>query len=657
MKKTLLEDALILNVTKTLRFFVHWLPFGVSLFIGRCFGNAVYLLSKRRGIAYRNLRAAFATEKTRKEMKRIVRKSMQTMGLSAMELLRFPDLNERYVREHLEFVGTHKFEPYLREKKGIIFLTAHFGNWEFLNLAANLVGYPLVALARAQKHPRSDEFLNSLRISKGGQVIRKGMPMREILRSLKNGKIVGILSDQDGGRNGTFVRFFNRLSSTPSGVATFALRTGSPIFPVFIFRENNTEHRVEVEGPLAMPDASTDPAEAERMILQQFAEILESKIRKAPDQWLWSHRRWKSTPDRFVLVLSDGKAGHLNQSLAVLDAIKEARAAQGFAAEHTHPKIVEVRFRSRRVEEAFKVLCLLTRGHLPFKVWLLKAVLHESCYETIFKTYADIVVSCGSSLLGVNLLAAYENLAKSVVVMKPPFSPKRFDAVIVPRHDNVKQDSNIFITDRALSHITENYLESEADSLAQELALAPQVKKIGLLVGGDTESIKFSREAFEKVLLGLERHTKDSEVVLLATSSRRTPDWADALLKSIFSKNKQGCPLLVIANESNKNGVMGGILGLCDVVVVTGESISMVSEAVSSGKPVVLFTPWNNAKVKPKLQVFLNRMLDQKLVVLATAENIYETVRSLLECSTGEMNHSYLSRDKEVLMQAAKRVA
>ena len=83
----------------------------------------------------------------------------------------------------------------------------------------------------------------------------------------------------------------------------------------------------------------------------------------------------------------------------------------------------------------------------------------------------------------------------------------------------------------------------------------------------------------------------------------------------------------------------------------------MVSEAVSTGKPVVIFTPWNNGKVKSKVQAFLNRMLEEKLVVFATPENIYETVHSQLEGGVGGMNRSYLSRDKEVLMQAVKRVA
>ena len=346
MKKILFEDALILSAAKFARFLVHCLPFRLSLFFGWCLGAAIYFFSKRKKIAYRNLRAAFASEKSPPEMRRIARRSMQKMALCMIEMLRFPDMNRETVDRHVKILGPERFEPCLKEGQGIIFLTAHFGNWELLNVTGGILGYPMVALARVQKHPRSDEFLNSLRSSKGSLVIRKGMPIREILRSLKKGKIVGMLSDQDGGKNGTFVRFFDRLSSSPSGVVTFAIRTGAPIFPVFSFREGWQDHRVEVEGPLRMPDSSLGDEEAERFVLQQFSEMLEAKIRKSPEEWLWAHRRWKSTPDRRVLVLSDGKAGHLHQSLAVLEAFKEERQRDGVSPECTRAQVVEIRFKN-----------------------------------------------------------------------------------------------------------------------------------------------------------------------------------------------------------------------------------------------------------------------------------------------------------------------
>ena len=522
-------------------------------------------------------------------------------------------------------------------------------------MTGGLIGYPMVAIARTQKHPRSDEYLNSLRVSTGCQVIRKGMPTREILRALKKGKIVGILSDQDGGKTGTFVRFFNRLSSTPSGAAVFSLRTGALIFPVFNFRSpERINHRVEVEGPLAMPDASMPAEEAERMILQQFADLLESKIRKSPDQWLWGHRRWKSTPDRSVLILSDGKTGHLNQSLAVFGAIRSEREARGVSAENTRAHIIEVRFKSEFLKNLLAALCVLSRGHLPFKPWLMKTVLERACYDRLMKTYADTVISCGSSLIGVHLLAKYENQAKSLVVMKPSVSLSCFEAVVAPRHDRLKPKDNVFMTDKALSFVEGRPLEAEAAKLEAELHLSNGNKRIGLLVGGDTRFTRFHEPSFQKIIEGIKRYSEETDSWLLATSSRRTPDWADRTLKTAFKDDKH-CALLVIANESNRPGIVGGILGLCDMVVVSGESISMVSEAVSSGKPVVVFMPSDQARLKPKYRAFLDQLGEEKLIIPVSSGDVYGALKRALVREPGESD-ALLSKDREILRQAVRRV-
>jgi KDO2-lipid IV(A) lauroyltransferase len=661
-KKTLFEDALILSFAKTARGLVHVLPPGVSLFLARRIGDLAYAVMKRRRLSYKNLRAAFARRLGRARMKEIARRSVENLAMTAIEMLRFPDLDRRYVDESLEFAGTERFEPYLKEGKGIIFLTAHFGNWELLNAAGGILKYPMVSLARSQKHPRSDDFLTGLRTSQGTQIIRKGMPVREILRSLKNGGIVGILSDQDGGANGTFVRFFGRLSSSPSGVATFAARTGAPIFPVFIFRKRWVEkghglrgwdrHRIEVEGPLKNPAPDTAPEEGERMILQQFAEILESKITRSPEQWLWAHRRWKSTPDRSVLILSDRKPGHLNQSLAVLEAIRAERAARGTAPERTKHAVVEVRFRSDLARTCLGAASILLAGRLPFKHWVLKQVLECDSYTRLMETYADVVISSGSSLAALNLLVKHENDAKSVVVMKPPFYSAAFDAIIAPRHDRMRAGKNVFQTDLAPAVAAAEALAAEGARLSQRLGLTPNGTKIGLLVGGDTAQIRFSRECFEEGLAGIDRFSRETHSVLLATSSRRTPSWADELLKRTFA-DRGRCPLLVIANESNPNGTVGGILGLADLIIVTGDSISMVSEAVSSGRPVIVFTPADGARLKPKHREFLERMAREKRIVTADARTIYDIV-SREAARRGPAPSAV--RDADILREAARRV-
>ncbi|HTL70308.1 MAG TPA: ELM1/GtrOC1 family putative glycosyltransferase [Candidatus Eisenbacteria bacterium] len=656
MKKISFEDALILNAVKTLRVVARVLPVGVSLFIARVAGALVWRLTKRRKVSYRNLRAAFAAEKTPAELRRIARRSMQNLVMSFVEMLRFPETDEAWVDRHVEVVGREHVDRAVAAGRGVIFLTGHFGNWEILNLTGNLKGFPILALARRQKHPRSDDYLNSMRTCHGGQVIRKGMPIREILRALRQGRIVGIVSDQDAGRKGTFVELFGRLASSASGPAAFAMRTRAALIPIFIFRTGPQSHRIEIEPPLDLPPAETDSAEAERLLLERYTRILESKIRKSPEQWLWAHRRWKTTPDRRVLVLSDGKSGHLNQSLAVVRALRDERLAQGAPAGSFRHEVVEIRFRSRLRRDALKLLAKVTGGRLPFRYALMGFALEKDSRERLLKTYADVVVSCGSSLLAVNLLAKDENHAKSVAVMKPYFGPRRFDAVIAPRHDRMKPAPNVFTTERALSSIDGAELERQAVRFGGELALDARRRRIGLLVGGDTDAVKFRRETLESLLDGIAGFSRSTRSVVLATSSRRTPRWADDLLKKKFA-DRDACPLLVIANEANRDGVVGGILGLSDVVVVSGESMSMVSEAIGSGKPVLVFMPADDMRLKPKYRSFLKRMEEEKLIVAADPGAIAEALGRQAAANGSGPSREAVRRDEEVLREAVRRVA
>jgi mitochondrial fission protein ELM1 len=295
--------------------------------------------------------------------------------------------------------------------------------------------------------------------------------------------------------------------------------------PVFDFREEPYGHRIEVCEPLKTPAEALSDEEAEQFILQQFAAVLEKRIREKPEQWLWAHRRWKSTPNRSVLVLSDGKAGHLHQSMAVAEAIRQERAAQGCAPETLRTKTVEVKYKSDFWKALFSFIGMATGGHFPFRHFWLRAVLAPECYDEIMKSYADVVISAGSSAAGINLLVKHENSARALVVMRPPFGMDLFDAVIVPKHDRLKEASNIFVTERVLSKTSERSISDWAETFSKELRLAPGTR-IGLLVGGDTRDVRFEPEAFDAMIRALKEYSKEKGHQILATTSRRTQERA-----------------------------------------------------------------------------------------------------------------------------------
>jgi Kdo2-lipid IVA lauroyltransferase/acyltransferase len=655
MRKISFEDACILSVIRIGRLLVRVLPARASIAIGRGIGGIVYLFTKRSRIALKNLRMAFASEKDPRELRRIAKSSIQNVTMSIVDLLRIPELKREDIERDFTIEGREHFEPYLKQKKGVIFLTGHYGSWELLNIVSGLMGYPATVLARVQKHPRSDAYLNGLRRSKGSSVIHKGMPIREILRALKGGQIVGILSDQDGGKQGCFVDFLGRSSSTPPGAAAFSMRTGAPIFPTFITRLPGGRHRIQIEAPLRFPPESLSPEEGERFLLQQFARSLERKIRETPEQWLWAHRRWKSSPDRRVLVLSDGKAGHVNQSLAVLEAIRRERRTHGVHPDRVFSSLVEVRFRNAFVPKLVRGVSLLFRGHLPLRPLWMRLLLTADCRHALERTYADVVISCGSSLADINLWMKQLNQARSVVVMKPALPSAHFDAVIVPKHDRVAEEPHVFTTDGALSALQTADLELEGGVLAAELGLPAGKRRIGVLVGGDTDTLHFERGSLEAYMGAVHAHALESGAQILLTTSRRTPHWADQFLKKEFADRKLN-PLLLIANEGNRQGVVAGILGLSDALVVTAESMSMVSEAVSAGKPVLVIRPWKTARLKKKYEDYLAR-LEKEGKILIVDEQQMGAALERAAAGPWEAAGEHRRREDAVLQQAARRVA
>ncbi len=654
MKKTLFEDALILKVVQSGRFLVRRLPFRASLAFARAVGRLVFIFSRRGGIAYRNLKMALGDELSPRKLKIIARRSFENLAMNAVDLLRVPDMDLKYIEEHFTIEGREKFEPHIRQKRGVIFLTGHFGSWELLNIAASLLGMPLVALARLQKHPRSDAYLNHLRESKGSQIIYKGIMIRQILKSLHEGKIVAILSDQDGGKKGRFVHLFDRLSSTPPGVAAFSLRTDAPIFPVFIFRQKGEKHRIEVGDALKMPDTNATPDEAETFILQQFADTLESKIRRSPDQWLWGHRRWKSSPDKRVLVLSDGRAGHVHQSMAVVEAMQRRRAKEGYGDRIFCEELV-IQFKNSFMRTLLRTFSIVCRGHIPLRTQWLKAALTRESYKRMRRVYADVVISCGSSLQDVNIWIKHENKAKSVLIMKPSVSQELFDAIILPKHDKMVSSERVFVTEGALSAIRQEDLSRESQKLSSELVLERYSMKIGLLVGGDTTKIQFQPALFEKWMQSLQQFCLQQRAGVIATSSRRTPTWAEQVMKNHFL-DKAVCPYLIIANEANREGGVSAILGLCDWVIVTGESMSMISEAVMSGKPVLVANPWSQeVSVKPKYEQYLDRLEKDGKIVRVLLEQFSAQMKAASE-KMGEPDMDFRHRQDAVLQNALQRI-
>jgi KDO2-lipid IV(A) lauroyltransferase len=282
---------------------VNWIPLSWRIFFFEALGRLFYLLDDRhRRIARRNLALAFP-EKGAPEREKIVQMAFRHLGRVAAEFPFIPRLGEEGIRRHVFFEGMENFRRAQEKGRGVIFLTAHFGNWEWMAAAFPLFSqHPCHVVFRPLDSPFLDRMVERLRTSTGNGTIPKQKAMGHILRLLKEGKTVGILLDQNmAWQEGVFVDFFGELACTNTGMALLALKTGAAVLPVFNIREEDGRYRavIEPEVPLIRTgDKKSDVLEN----TQRFTRIIEGYIRNYPNHWLWVHQRWKTRPWQAITV-------------------------------------------------------------------------------------------------------------------------------------------------------------------------------------------------------------------------------------------------------------------------------------------------------------------------------------------------------------------
>lgn len=273
------------------------LPASALLWVGRRLGDLAYwALPGRRAVASGNLGRALGRERSQPELRRICRESFRHLGMSVVEastlLFRPPSV----LLSRVEAEGLDHLKAAAAQGRGVLLLTAHFGNWELLAAAHILSGYPLSVVARRMDLPLLDRFVSRLRVGSGVEVIDKRDAFRGVIGALRRGRMVAVLLDQNASRReGVFVPFFGRSASTSRGLALLALWSGAPVVPVFIRRAGSGRHWLMIDPPVP-PPATGDREHDVLALTAEFSRIIESRIRQWPEQWLWMHERWRTRP-------------------------------------------------------------------------------------------------------------------------------------------------------------------------------------------------------------------------------------------------------------------------------------------------------------------------------------------------------------------------
>lgn len=606
--------------------FLAVLPLETAVGFGRLIGAGIFLFAGRKSVAYADLKAALGSALSEKERWQVIRSHYRHLGRMFVEILRLPSLDQKAIERILHIQDPAK--PMKLIDQGVIYVTAHFGNWEYFQLGCRRLGRPdkkIHVLARHQKFPKINAFMNRLRESAGSfMVATRGMGIREMMRSLRRREWIGLLGDQDAGRDGgLIVPFFGRKTTIPTGAFELARRTHTPILPVFVVRREEIHQDIYLGDKIEF--AKEDEPLEDKVL--SYVRSLEDFIRKYPDHWLWEVKRWKYSWTKRILILSDGKPGHVKQSEAVAQQFQKISTQYGREGMEYPTATLEVQFKSKWHRSLFPWFAFFfirrAQGRLRKLAWFFS----PETQKAIEAASADFIISAGASLVPLNLCLARDSRAKSIVLMKPsfPFNLFRYDLAMVPAHDRGRMPDGAFRTLLTPSCMEPERISEAARNMAGSLR-RPEKVKFAVFLGGPTRHFRLELEPVRQLFQALDRSASLSGDYLV-TTSRRTPQGISDFIKREIV-NHAHCQKVVIAAEDPNPGVAPGMMAIAPVILVTEDSISMISEAVSAGRKVIVLRLGSEG-LPAKHKKFREILARESAIVIADLEDLEEKITAL----------------------------
>ena len=256
----------------------------------------------RYHVSRENLRRAFGTDVSEAWISETVYRMWVHLFRMVVELVQAPrKLHRQTYHEVCEFIDLSFTNEPLLSGRPVLLLGGHFGNWEVANGLFGVWGFPMGVVAREMDNPYLDAWFRRYREQYGHRLLLKKGGYDELLEVLKRGGSVALLGDQDAGSRGLFVDFFGHPASTFKSIALLALEYDAVILVGGAIRrpDDFTTYpwaRFCVDAEAVIDPRSITSHDPVGEITQRYTTALELLIRRAPEQYFWVHRRWKSEP-------------------------------------------------------------------------------------------------------------------------------------------------------------------------------------------------------------------------------------------------------------------------------------------------------------------------------------------------------------------------
>jgi len=278
----------------TLTAFIASIPQKHIASVGKLLGMLVYFVDLRhRRIVRRNLQFVHP-EWSQDRIQKLSKRIFENLGVTLLEICQITSFSREDILRKVRIRGKDNLLNAIKNPNGVILISAHIGNWEMAPLSISCyLQKPLVVVARELQSKAFDRWILRLRTRFGATIIYKEGALPEMTRTLRQGKVLGLLIDQNTkSSEGVDVTFFDRTVSATPSAALLAIRCKSPVLPVFCIREADSRLTLIVEPPLTMKKTGGLRADL-KTNTQIMTSAIERAVRAYPEQWFWFHKRWK----------------------------------------------------------------------------------------------------------------------------------------------------------------------------------------------------------------------------------------------------------------------------------------------------------------------------------------------------------------------------
>ena len=273
--------------------FIAQIPKNQLLFFGKMLGNLLYYLAApQRHIVRRNLQFSHI-ESSPQQIQRLAKRIFQHFGITILELLQMTCFSQKELLTSLRVENNEILIEALASQRGIVLVSAHLGNYEMAwQYVPCYFGRQIVGVAKKMRNVWLDRFMHQIRTRFGNRILYKKGALPEMMQTLRQGEIVGILMDISRRFEGVEVTFLGRRATATPAAALLGIRCKSPIIPAFCHRNGNGKLVVRVERPIEIQRTKDLRFDLQKNT-QLITDRVEQAVRNYPEQWNWMLRRWK----------------------------------------------------------------------------------------------------------------------------------------------------------------------------------------------------------------------------------------------------------------------------------------------------------------------------------------------------------------------------